>query len=264
MSQEQPRRPQEDKQQDKPQPIKYGDVFSVSGDLAKKPIAPQDANMMQTAETMVFGQTQKGGPAAVMQSAATRNERSGLVRHDQATDVGGNEGVTVTETDVPGSRIVTETVGGQVIGQYVQPTPVAQVAAGGFMEQNAITIGEALEASAQTAGDKPIDQSDAAAIQAAEVRATGSNVISPGGLAAMAQSAAAYNAGTLREQDKIKLTDVLSGATAKLPADKAATRQDAEGIASAELRNNLEIGTRPGGVAASVTAAARLNENIKM
>lgn len=114
MSQEQPRRPQEDEQQDKPQPIKYGDVFSVSGDLAKKPIAPQDANMMQTAETMVFGQTQKGGPAAVMQSAATRNERSGLVRHDQATDVGGNEGVTVTETDVPGSRIITEAVGGQV------------------------------------------------------------------------------------------------------------------------------------------------------
>ncbi|XP_008224307.1 PREDICTED: late embryogenesis abundant protein D-34-like [Prunus mume] len=264
MSQEQPRRPQEDEQQDKLQPIKYGDVFSVSGDLAKKPIAPQDANMMQTAETMVFGQTQKGGPAAVMQSAATRNERSGLVRHDQATDVGGNEGVTVTETDVPGSRIVTEAVGGQVIGQYVQPTPVAQVAAGGFMEQNAITIGEALEASAQTAGDKPIDQSDAAAIQAAEVRATGSNVISPGGLAAMAQSAAAYNAGTLAEQDKIKLTDVLSGATGKLPVDKAATRQDAEGIASAELRNNPEMGTRPGGVAASVTAAARLNENIKM
>lgn len=110
MSQGQPRRPREDEAQ----PIKYGDVFSVSVKLADKPIAPQDANMMQTAETMIFGQTQKGGPAAVMQSAASRNERAGLVRHDEATDVAGSEGVTVTETDVPGSRIITESVGGQV------------------------------------------------------------------------------------------------------------------------------------------------------
>lgn len=36
----------------------------------------------------------------------------------------------------------------------------------------AITIGQAPEATALTAGDKPVDQSDAAAIQAAEVRAT--------------------------------------------------------------------------------------------
>lgn len=97
-----------------------------------------------------------------------------------------------------------------MVGRYAQPTPVAKATAAGFMQQNSITIGEALEASAQTAGDRPIDQSDAAAIQAAEVRATGSSVISPGGLAAMAQSAAVYNAGTEREQDKIKLTDVLS------------------------------------------------------
>lgn len=130
------------------------------------------------------------------------------------------------------------------------------------MQQSAITIGEALEASAQTAGNRPVDQSDAAAIQAAEVRATGSNVITPGGLAAMAQSAAAHNAATDREQDKVKVSDVLSGATATLPADKPATRQDAEGVVSAELRNNPNMVTRPGGVAACVTAAARLNENL--
>lgn len=48
-------------------------------------------------------------------------------------------------------------------------------------------------------------------------------------------------------------------------ADKAATRQDAEGVASAELRNNPNLSTKPGGVAAAVTAAARLNEqNINM
>lgn len=74
----------------------------------------------------------------------------------------------------------------------------------------AVTIGEALEAAAGTAGDKPIDESDAAAIQAAEVRAIGSNAIIPGGLAATAQSAASYNATLSRNKDKIKLRDVLS------------------------------------------------------
>lgn len=31
------------------EPIKYGDVFLVSGELASKPIAPGDAAMMQSA-----------------------------------------------------------------------------------------------------------------------------------------------------------------------------------------------------------------------
>ena len=59
------------------------------------------------------------------------------------------------------------------------------------------------------AGNKPLDQSDAAAIQAAEVRATGSNVIIPGGLAATAQSAATHNARVDRDEYKIKLRDIL-------------------------------------------------------
>lgn len=56
------------------------------------------------------------------------------------------------------------------------------------VEQAFLTIGEALEATVQTSGYKPVDRSAAAAIQAAEVRATGSNVITLGGLAATAQS----------------------------------------------------------------------------
>lgn len=107
MSQQQPTRQQED-------PIKYGDVFNVSGDLAKKPVAPEDAAMMQSAETRVLGQTQPGGPAAVMQAAATRNEQAGLVGHRDVTDITGDRGVTVTETQLPGTRIITEAVGGQV------------------------------------------------------------------------------------------------------------------------------------------------------
>lgn len=95
-------------------PIKYGDVFSVFGDLAQKPVAPEDAAMMQSAEARVLGQTQPGGAAAVMQSAATRNERSGLVGHRDVSDVAGDQGVTVSEMKVPGRRIVTEAVAGQV------------------------------------------------------------------------------------------------------------------------------------------------------
>ncbi|KAK2647021.1 hypothetical protein Ddye_022216 [Dipteronia dyeriana] len=199
-----------------------------------------------------------------MQSAADQNERAGLVGHHDVTDIAGEQGVSVTETDVPGGRIITEAVGGQIVGQiYVEPTPVAPtVAAVGVVQQGSITIGEALEATAQTARDKPVDQSHAAAIQAAEVRATGSNVIIPGGLAALAQSAVAHNESVYRYEDKIKLGAVLTGATRKLAADKAATRQDAEGVVSAELRNNLNVATHPGGVTASVAAAARLNENL--
>lgn len=113
MSREQPRRPQIDQE-----PIKYGDVFNVSGELASKPIAPRDASMMQTAESTILGQTQKGGPAAAMQAAAAQNERSGVVGHVDVSDVAGGQGVAVTETDVPGYRIVTESVGGQVINMF--------------------------------------------------------------------------------------------------------------------------------------------------
>lgn len=111
MSQEQPKRPQAAEQE----PVKYGDVFQVSGELASKPIAPEDAAMMQAAETTVLGQVQKGGPAAVMQAAAFRNEMAGIVRHRDVTDMAGEARVTVTETDhPPGTRIITESVAGHV------------------------------------------------------------------------------------------------------------------------------------------------------
>lgn len=94
----------------------------------------------------------------------------------------------------------------QIVGQFVEPAPFIGVVA---VVQNAVTIGQALEATAHTAGDKPVDQSDAAAIQAVEVRATGSGVVIPGGLAASAQSAASFNAGVSKDEDKIKLNDIL-------------------------------------------------------
>ncbi|KAI3778421.1 hypothetical protein L2E82_07701 [Cichorium intybus] len=261
MSQDQPERPREVQEQQK-EPIKYGDVFPVSGELADKPVAPQDAAMMQAAETTVFGQTQKGGTAAAMQAAATINERAGFVSHEDLT-VTGDQGVSVTATEIPGARVVTETIAGEVVGRYVDATPVLQQAGGvgDLHQQGFITIGEALEATSRTTGNKPVERSDAAAIQAAEVRATGSNVVIPGGIAAQAQSAATLNAST-REEDKVRLSDVLTDATVKLPADKVATREDAEGVLSAERRNNPNLTAHPAGVAAAIAAAANLNEKV--
>ncbi|KAL0370504.1 UNVERIFIED_CONTAM: Late embryogenesis abundant protein D-34 [Sesamum angustifolium] len=243
-----------------PEGIKYGDVFDVSGELASQPVAPQDAAILQSAENVVLGQTPKGGAAASMQSAADVNERLGVVGHGDMTDIIMDQGATVSEADIGGYRVITETIGGQVVGRYGQPTEETKTPALTTAETDPITIGEALEATALSAADKPIDASDAAAIQAAEVRATGLGHVVPGGIAAEAQSAAAHNILTTREEDKTKLADVLVDATAKLTIDKPVTREDAEGVISAEIRNKPELATHPGGVAASVAAAARLNE----
>lgn len=72
-------------------------------------------------------------------------------------------------------------------------------ATGAVLDPDPITIGEALEATALSIGEKPVEQSDAAAIQAAEVRATGMNELLPCGLGAAAQSAAAYNTRSLSQ-----------------------------------------------------------------
>lgn len=108
MSQEQPRRAAED-------PVKYGDVFNVSGEIASQPIAPRDAALMQSAETTVFGQTQKGGPAAVMQSAADVNLSIGAVGHDDITNITRDQGVRLSEGFVGDRHVIAEAVGGEVI-----------------------------------------------------------------------------------------------------------------------------------------------------
>lgn len=77
-------------------------------------------------------------------------------------------------------------------------------------DDDAVTIGEALEATALSAGNKAIDKSDVAAIQAAEDRATGLGHLVPGGIGAEAESAAAYNMKTTRGEEKTTLADVLT------------------------------------------------------
>lgn len=103
-------------QQQRPQhqPIKYGDVFLIEGELAGKMVAPRDAAMMQTAENEILGHVQKGGAASTMQSASMRNERAGFVGHNDVTDDAGYRGVSIAETDLPGKRLIVESVAGQV------------------------------------------------------------------------------------------------------------------------------------------------------
>lgn len=110
MSQEQPRRSSD--------AISYGHVFNVPGELASKPVAPRDASAMQAAETMMLGKTQKGGPAAVMQSAADVNEMRGAVGHDDVTDVARDQGVRITEVYIGDRVVISESVGGEVIINY--------------------------------------------------------------------------------------------------------------------------------------------------
>ncbi|PIN09014.1 hypothetical protein CDL12_18407 [Handroanthus impetiginosus] len=257
MSQEQPRRTPADQE-----PVKYGDIFQVSGEIASKPVAPTDAATAQTAEAIALGQTQKGGPAAVMQSAADVNVRRGVVGPDDVTEATRQHGVSISETDFGGQRVITEAVGGEVVGSLVvagqEDLPASPLSA---INPAAMTIGQALESVAlSAAGDKTVDESDAAAIQVMESRATGRDQVIQGSVASEAQSAAKHNARTMDEGKKTKLRDILAGATSKLPDDRAVTKEDAEAAVGAELRNKLEMTTYPRGVAEAMVTAAKLNQ----
>ncbi|XAR54551.1 hypothetical protein NMG60_11029737 [Bertholletia excelsa] len=232
MSQEQPKNMRSQPES----AIRYREALNVTGELAGQPVGRRDAAIMQSVETNILGQTQKGGTASLMQSAAAQNENAGALSHNQLSNIAC--GCAAAAMGVSASASIN-----------------FEGSAGN------ITIGEALEATAVTSGHRPVDYSDAAAIQAAEVRATGRTNIIPGGVAAAAQSAATRNARAMTDEEKTTLAEVLSDASTKLPMDKPVTRRDAEGVIAAELRNDPNLTTHPDGVAASLAAAARLNQN---
>jgi hypothetical protein len=153
----------------------------------------------------------------------------------------------------------------QVMAQFTVPVPGTKVAEA----TDAVTLGEALHAAAQTsAGDKPVGLADAAALQAAEARATGLGGNVRGGVAAAAQQAAETNAKRAEDGggggDRVTLRDVVGGdAAAAMAADKVATREDAEKVAAAAARNVQGKGAG-GGVAEAVVAAADMNEGRMM
>ena len=92
------------------QPIKYGDVFFVSDQVANKPILPEDAAAMEAGERAVLGQSPLFGPASIMKYAASINVESGHVGPNSIS----NEGVKVTDSDMNGIRVVTESVNDEV------------------------------------------------------------------------------------------------------------------------------------------------------
>lgn len=211
MSHGQPNRPQPEDIGNQ-EPIKYGDVFKVTGDLATELISSHDAATMTAAETGILGQPQRGSPAAVMQAAAAINEASVLVGRHGMAEMAKDHGITVMETTNDGHRIITEAVDGQILGRRVEPeAPSAPMNLGSAaIDGDRISIGEALEAAALSVGDKPVDQNDADAISAAEIRATGEKNVRPGGVGESAQSAAALNSHVTRREDMAKLSDVLT------------------------------------------------------
>ncbi|WOK99442.1 late embryogenesis abundant protein D-34-like [Canna indica] len=190
-------------------------------------------------------------PASGNPAARAQRDDALAARHDA-----GDRGLVVLETGLPGQRLFTAVSGDQTVAQFSVTEPSEEIKGTG----DAVTIGEALEAAGMTAGDKPVDRADAAAVQAAEARATGRGGPAPGGLGSVAQSAADANARVTDKEQRAKLGDVLAGAAARLPADKAATREDAERVRKAEERNYREAGDEEeGGVAAAVAAASSIN-----
>jgi hypothetical protein len=108
----------------------------------------------------------------------------------------------------------------QPVGQYTEAAENDAAEAAGELggggpasmvrDGTKITIGEALEATAFSAGDQPVEPSDAAVIAAAEVRATGTDEAPPDGLAARARAAVDANAFARREEDRATLRDILA------------------------------------------------------
>ncbi|GAQ80534.1 hypothetical protein KFL_000560240 [Klebsormidium nitens] len=134
--------------------------------------------------------------------------------------------------------------------------------------EDSVTIGEALEAAGHARGDKPVDASDASAIQSAVARATSGVQISSD-LAAEAEKAATENErklifetdGTVTyEGTPHRLGEVLKDAARRLPMDKPATGEDARRVQSAEQRNDPFHVSHARGIAAHMQAAAAFNE----
>jgi hypothetical protein len=86
-------------------PVTYGDVFGASGKIGEEAVTEEDAALMQSAETVTLGKTQKGGAAATMQAAAQLNVSEGLVDKDAHSSVA-EEGVSVVEMLIPGTRMM--------------------------------------------------------------------------------------------------------------------------------------------------------------
>ncbi|CAL5057450.1 unnamed protein product [Urochloa decumbens] len=232
-------------------------------------------------------------PSADRHEARRQRDKAIGQGHEQS-GAAAAAGLQVSETDLPaGRRMVTTSAGGQVyvtlyytvltilllhilidlhviwsllgtplslclkvMAQFTLPVPGQDVAEA----TDAVTVGEALQAA--PGDDRPVSLADAAAVQAAEMRATGLGGNLPGGVAAAAQRAAEANTAA-EGKAAVRIRDVVGDAAAALPADKVATREDAGKVAAAAARNvgkKAGAGGKGSGVVEAVAAAADMNE----
>ena len=116
-----------------------------------------------------------------------------------------------------------------------------------------VTVGQALQAAALSpARGRPVDRAYASAVETAEKSAPGLSRAVPGGVAAAARRAAVAN----EHGAAVAVRDVLGGAAAGTPGDRAATWVDAEKVAAATGRGGGGMGE----VADALAAAAQINE----
>lgn len=163
---------------------------------------------MQSFETKTLGHIQKGGPAAEMEAASAKNVKAGLVDSD-ATNISEHD-INISLANVGNNHVIRESLNGQVVAEYMNPDeaqrdPTARAAS----DHHQMTIGEALERSGALAGDKPIEQCDAVAIQSAEMRAVVSKQTPITIVGRAANSAADLNTQATRDEDKTKFSDVV-------------------------------------------------------
>ena len=75
----------------------------------------------------------------------------------QITGPVADAGATVIEAELAGRRVVTESIGGQVVAKMMTPAPVAMTDPPDALDKDAVTIGRALEPVVAMAGDRLVD-----------------------------------------------------------------------------------------------------------
>ncbi|KAI3408242.1 uncharacterized protein J3R85_020418 [Psidium guajava] len=195
-------------------------VASVEGELADKPLALKNAALKQTAENLTLGQVQKGAAATAMQSAATQ--------HDSVNEIVAERGGNVAASDLPGLRLIVESIGRQVLGQYSQQAPLE---AGPLVPENK---------------NRPSGDGDST------VGGPNHDWRSPG-----SHSSDGRRRACGRENEVGRC--FIGGASSKLPSDKPAMHADAEGVTAAEMRNDPFLTAHPVGVATNSGSGGQIN-----
>jgi hypothetical protein len=232
------------------------------GGIPVERITPELASILQSIEARRSGGfIEPGGLAAQAQSIARRNVNQGLV----------NENTMIRPEDLDLSQIVPEmasalqSLEARHTGGYVEPGGLASQALSASRRNSVGDQGQpgsrrnSMNGQVNEVGGLPLDKITpeiANTLHSIEARRSG-GVISSGGPAALAQSAAARNVAQGIITDKIEMPpeDVLGS----IPMDKM-TPEIASALQSLEARRNGGF-VQPGGLASQARSAAQRNLN---